>query len=221
MPKPIHPAHVELSAAELVLFQALDRIHLDPVQSVQADRNSPIALENACMLYVGLQLPVFSYSGPLGQLKVATEEYRSKYALDQSQVLQPLFEDLCMLAHLFAAVSDHDQLKVSLNPVYHDMCRKFHTDINELRMLCTYFGPGTEVIDYHPDDKRLWKAVEEEDMQILSERLKSIPLYSILLMKGALYRGTHPEACLHRSPPISEQSTARLLLRIDAGASFI
>jgi len=54
-----------------------------------------------------------------------------------------LKSDLISLLHLFKDITKANRYKVLLATVNTNMCRRFHTDINDLRMLCTYSGPGT------------------------------------------------------------------------------
>lgn len=211
----------ELNPPASVHLSVLERIHFEPVQFTLAERAVPAELESASRLFLVLGLPDFVFAGQLNELNASTEKYLSKFAIAHVHELKPLFEDLCMLAGLFAVVSDQHQVKLNLSPVQTDMCRKFHTDINELRMLCTYVGPGTELIGYSREESKLWKDVEAENMEELGSRITHAQPFTVLLMKGALYRGRYQEACLHRSPPLKQHKNQRLLLRIDGGASFI
>ena len=56
-------------------------------------------------------------------------------------------------AEWFAELMGDLPIRLFFGKVEKDMCRRFHTDINTLRLLCTYIGPGTlwvspEAIDH-------------------------------------------------------------------------
>jgi hypothetical protein len=78
-----------------------------------------------------------------------------------------------------------------------DKCRAFHVDYNDLRLLCTYWGPGTQ-----------WQQAE----QILQAHTGDI-----VLLRG--HRHPLGGGVLHRSPPISHTGQNRLLLRLDTLSS--
>ncbi len=94
------------------------------------------------------------------------------------------------------------------------MCRKFHTDINDLRLLCTYAGPGT-----------LWVAEDENNRDYDEEHIGEVRIHQadtgdILILKGALYPKGKP--VVHGSPTIEETDgkrlCERLLLRLDTNS---
>ncbi|MDW3192922.1 MAG: DUF1826 domain-containing protein [Cytophagales bacterium] len=115
--------------------------------------------------------------------------------------------DILNLVRLFDDVVKGESYRLLFSTVSGNMCRKFHTDINDLRLICTYFGEGT-----------LWVAEDEsskvkEDDSINDEYIHQANAGDVLILKGAL----HPEGnpVLHRSPAIEENGSRRLLLRLD------
>ena len=94
------------------------------------------------------------------------------------------------------------------------MCRKFHTDINDLRLLCTYIGPGTLWLpDEAVDLKALQKGGDEQALVVDEQQIQQVSTGDVVILKGALYPEANP--ILHRSPSIEESGEKRLLLRID------
>ena len=94
------------------------------------------------------------------------------------------------------------------------MCRKFHTDVNDLRMLCTYLGPGTLwVPDEAIDLDASYARGNGKDIVIDLEKVEQVGTGDVVILKGALY--PEANAILHRSPTIEENGEKRLLLRID------
>ncbi len=125
-------------------------------------------------------------------------------------------EDIKDLLQLFGEVSGATSFRLLLATVKNNMCRKFHTDINDLRMLCTYAGPGTLWLkEDHPKPKA-WDSTEEESHEEGS--IQQAKTGSVIILKGALYPKESTKAILHRSPTIEESGQRRLLLRIDTNA---
>lgn len=54
-----------------------------------------------------------------------------------------LLQDIKELLHSFQEVTHSNKFRLLLKTVKTNMCRKFHTDINDVRLLCTYSGPET------------------------------------------------------------------------------
>ena len=82
------------------------------------------------------------------------------------------------------------------------MCRKFHSDYNQLRLICTYVGSGT-----------LWLPDDTEKDIILGQDIQQIKTGHIAILKGKLYPNAKP--VFHRSPEIETFNEKRILLRID------
>ncbi len=111
--------------------------------------------------------------------------------------------DLARLVGHFAAVTGQPTLRIRLEHVTDDACRKFHVDAVGLRLLCTYAGLGTEWIDPAGSVHRM------------------APL-QVGLFKGAAYPDNAP--CIwHRSPPVAHRPPSRrsrLLLCLDEPGVF-
>jgi hypothetical protein len=112
-----------------------------------------------------------------------------------------LIEDAARLAQLFCAAMDLAKLEVRLEVVRTDSCRKFHADYVTARLITTYVGEGTDWLD-------------EADAARVSaggapERINRLAAFDIGLFKGKLATD-HP--AIHRSPPIAETGSTRLLL---------
>ncbi len=125
-----------------------------------------------------------------------------------------LLADVSDLFALFVEATQASSFRFLLTTVSTNMCRKFHTDVNDLRLLCTYVGPGTLWI---PDEsiniKELQAGSEESEILLDGHQIQQIQTGEVVLLKGALYSGAQP--ILHRSPSIEDQGAKRLLLRID------
>ncbi|MEM6317465.1 MAG: DUF1826 domain-containing protein [Bacteroidota bacterium] len=140
--------------------------------------------------------------------------YVSDYFAQNFADCTALLADIISLVELFEKTTKATSLRLLLTTVETNMCRKFHTDINDLRMLCTYVGPGTlwlpdEAVDYQALKRRA------SDQEVIKEKaqIQQVGTGNIVLLKGALYGNANP--ILHRSPSIEQRGEKRLLLRID------
>lgn len=108
--------------------------------------------------------------------------------------------DITRLAYYFTRATGEAEVRLRLEHVADDACRKFHIDQVGFRMLCTYVGSGTEWVDDAGIVRRMW------------------PM-EVGLFKGAKVPGAGPRV-LHRSPPMSHlpaRHRSRLVLCIDQG----
>lgn len=139
-----------------------------------------------------------------------------------AQVLAPdsfrhLLRDIEAQLTWFEAITQAKKFRLMLATINDNMCRKFHTDINDLRLLCTYSGPGTLWL---PDDNVNHAAFNDLDSKnehivIDESRIQQAPAGAVVLLKGAIYPQENVQAAVHRSPTIEESGDRRLLLRID------
>jgi Protein of unknown function (DUF1826) len=113
----------------------------------------------------------------------------------------PLYADFRRLALRFAALSASPVVRMRLEHVVDDSCRKFHVDTVGLRLLCTYAGPGTEWID-------------------AEGKIRRMTTMEVAVFKGSAFPAAGPRI-LHRSPPLSAGAfvgQSRLVLCIDAAS---
>lgn len=113
----------------------------------------------------------------------------------------PLYADFRRLARRFAVLAASPVVRMRLEHVVDDSCRKFHVDAVGLRLLCTYAGAGTEWV--HAGGK-----------------IRRMAAMEVGVFKGSAFAGTGPRV-LHRSPPLSAGTLAgqsRLVLCIDAAS---
>ncbi|MCX8135258.1 MAG: DUF1826 domain-containing protein [Roseococcus sp.] len=112
-----------------------------------------------------------------------------------------LLADGLRLARLFAALARTDRVRLRLEAIGGDACRKFHVDAGGLRLLVTYAGPGTQWT--LGDPARAGTAIQQA------------PAGAVLALRGRARPGAH---VVHRSPPLStlpEARRRRLLLCLD------
>ncbi|MBY5934955.1 DUF1826 domain-containing protein [Tateyamaria omphalii] len=112
-----------------------------------------------------------------------------------------LIDDVADLARLFAALMRAQYLRLRLQAVTSNACRKFHIDAITGQLICTYRGTGTQygVSTRGEDPKCVFTA----------------PTGSPILLRGTLWQEQPPSGLLHRSPPIEGTGETRLVLVLD------
>ena len=117
-----------------------------------------------------------------------------------------LCDDVAALADLFAGLMRARHLRLRLDAVDGDGCRRFHVDAIRARLVCTHRGPGTQY------------GVSEGGAP--PSRVHSVPTGAPIVLRGTLWPAAgptdEPSGLLHRSPPIAGTGTTRLVLVLDA-----
>lgn len=124
-------------------------------------------------------------------------------------------QDILSLAHKFAALVPSSYYRWRIAKVQGNMCKRFHSDINDLRLLCTYYGPGTLWL---PNDNINQTAMRKglfDEIVIDNSRVEQAKAYEVVVLKGALHTHCTPGALIHRSPTIEELGQVRILFRLD------
>lgn len=189
-------------------YEVLENIHEVEINIALFDRDIALFQEEAEVL-IGRDTE-FRAGGELDSILSV---------IDKSADLQncPLIkQDISTLLQMFESVSGAKDFRLLLATVRNNMCRKFHTDINDLRMLCTYAGPGTLWIREDDLESTILDSYENgDDVLIKESRIQQADTGSVIILKGAIYPKEGAKAILHRSPTIEESGEKRLLLRID------
>jgi len=150
----------------------------------------------------------------------------------RSEATTWLERDIALLARHFLGVTrslPHGvqgrpsiRCRVRLEVLTRNACSRFHHDLNTLRMLCTYSGPGTFwVAREHVNVDALYALggdIELANRRIVPDpgRVQQAAAWDILLLKGARFSEPDGIGAVHRSPPAATLGIPRLLLTIDA-----
>ena len=130
-----------------------------------------------------------------------------------------VLNDIDHLLGTFQQITQAKEFRVLISTVDSNMCRRFHTDINDLRMLCTYLGKGTLWIsEENLDYKELAMQSKEKEFNPDPQHIRYAQAGEVLILKGALY--PNGNAVMHRSPAIEDEGGTRLMLRIDTNRSI-
>ena len=90
------------------------------------------------------------------------------------------------------------------------ICVDDFIDLNYIRMLCTYSGPGTMWLSENNLNRKELDNLNENDSIVINQNdIKQVDTGSVVILKGALLRkGT--KAAVHRSPNIGRKSTKKI-----------
>ena len=132
-----------------------------------------------------------------------------------------IIDDIVFLLNQFKEISEVVSFKLLLAIVDNDMCRRFHTDLNYIRMLCTYSGPGTLWLSENNLNREALDDLESNNSIVINNNsINQVRTGSVAILKGGLYPRKGTKAIVHRSPNIQESQQKRLLLRIDTDELF-
>src|SRR5690606_27544721 len=115
-----------------------------------------------------------------------------------------LRRDIVLLAERHAAVAGDRNVRIRLEVVETDACRKFHADYVKVRTITTYLGRGTQWIEAQSADR-----VGAPD----GPEIRQLDAGHVGMFKGRLWQ--EMPTILHRSPPIGKSNEQRLVLVID------
>ena len=147
-------------------------------------------------------------------------------SVQDSQARDYLEAEIEQWAWHFAKLADRRHIQAQLSSISSDLCRKFHTDLVDLRLLCTYSGPATEWL--RDEDvvreslARFDIGLEEANRAILrpGATVQRAMAGDVVLLKGDTWPGNEWLGAVQRSPPIEADGERRRLLRLDtAGCS--
>lgn len=112
-----------------------------------------------------------------------------------------LIDDVSAMAKIFADVITTPYLRLRLDVISNNACRKFHIDAIKARLICTYRGSGTQY------------GISTDGAE--PRQIFSVPTGSAMIMRGTLWPETPKSGLLHRSPPIEGTGETRLVLVLD------
>ena len=112
-----------------------------------------------------------------------------------------LIQDITNLSEVFSNLMKVDYIRLRMEVVSTNSCRKFHVDAVKGRLICTYRGQGTQYgISIDGNDPK---------------NFKTTPTGSPILLRGTLWIENNPKIILHRSPPIEGTGETRFVFVLD------
>ena len=124
-----------------------------------------------------------------------------KNSLIKQKETEWLVQDIIKLSRLFSNLMKVDYLRLRMEVVSTNSCRKFHIDAVKSRLICTYRGQGTQY----------GLSMDGNDQ----EQFKTTPTSSPILLRGTLWVEDKLKMILHRSPPIEGTGETRFVFVID------
>jgi hypothetical protein len=119
--------------------------------------------------------------------------------------------DIAGLVAWFASLAQTRAVRLRLDVVTGDACRRWHRDCVPLRLICTYRGPGTLWVPPALGADML--AQPDED----APQALALEAGDVALFKGCGWTGqSHDGGIVHRSPRIAGTGITRLVLLLDA-----
>ncbi|WP_282603698.1 DUF1826 domain-containing protein [Paracoccus sp. PARArs4] len=111
-----------------------------------------------------------------------------------------LIDDIAECARVFGATMGTAWLRLRLDVIATDACRRFHADRVTARLVCTYRGTGTQ-----------YGLADGDEPQ----HVATVPAGSPFVMRGTLWPPLPDRGLRHRSPSIQGSGETRLLLVLD------
>lgn len=112
-----------------------------------------------------------------------------------------LVDDVAAMADVFANLMGANWLRLRLDVVTTNACRRFHIDAVTARLVCTYRGTGTQY--------GILRDADEPD------HIFTASTGAPILLRGTLWPNQSKSRLVHRSPPIEGTGETRLVLVLD------
>ena len=164
-------------------------------------RNAPSKFQNWIDALPTATLPSTRMILRPGDVHVGVSKACNNHGMELSPHLQWLIEDITALTHIFCEVIPTSLVRLRLDRVTTNACRKFHVDAITTRLLCTYRGTGTQY----------GTSLKGKD----PSKILTAPTGSPIMLRGTLWPKQPNTTVLHRSPPIEGTGETRLVLVID------
>ncbi len=154
-------------------------------------------------------LPRLRFEGTMSDLRPVVLRAVEERLAQPRWLATWLADDIVDKADLMAQLTGAPELRVRLDVIDDDHCRKFHVDNVRLQLVTTYRGPGTEWVSPRRAATLAPGSVPPDDV------IRHLPRGHIAVMRGG--KDTTPEkpGVLHRSPAIAGTGIVRLFLAID------
>ncbi|MEM9435439.1 MAG: DUF1826 domain-containing protein [Pseudomonadota bacterium] len=135
------------------------------------------------------------------EVRQAMTELCASYSLAPCEERAMLVDDVAALADVFAQLMQAPFVRLRLDVISTNACRKFHVDTLTARLICTYRGSGTQYgISWNGRDPA---------------RVFTAATGSAIVLRGKLWPAEASPELVHRSPPIEGTGEARLVLVLD------
>lgn len=129
--------------------------------------------------------------------------------------LNLFINDLAKIIEIFSVIVRIELVRINLQVIQDDMCKYFHSDYNNLRLICTYAGAGTYwTVNENVNREKLGSRCNEEIVKD-PKRIHQMERFWVAIFKGEVFMNNAGNGIVHCSPKISMTGEKRILLRID------
>jgi hypothetical protein len=124
--------------------------------------------------------------------------------------------DIARVTQNYCLITKQEIARFRLQVVDSEMCKYFHCDYNNLRLLTTYRGNGTIWCPNHNVDRDALGCQNNKKIVTNPSEINELETFWIGIFKGELFMNNSGNGIVHRSPNISGKNKSRILLRLDA-----
>ena len=195
---PLSPSQSQIRNVRSVLD--LNRALQGPIDGVIWNRIVPQPVQNWLDMLVPEHLPDGRFVLEPKLAGPCIEALFAAHGHAPCPSLRWLSQDVQTLAEQVTAIDRTERLRLRLEKVDDDACRKMHIDSVVARLICTYRGPGTVL------------GVQTQ----MAEIEQSVPTGAPILFKGKLWPSDPPPSLRHRSPRIEGSGLTRLVLVLES-----
>ena len=194
--------------AEDTTPEILKSIHKDEINITIYNRDISM-LQNEIDVLLAQNIKFNAY----GNSNQILNEFRNISKLKETS---SIFKDIENLLIHFKEITNATTVRLFLGVIKTNMCLKFHTDVNDLRMLCTYKGSSTLWLTEDNVNRKELNAYSDNEAIVYNpEEIQQTQTGAVIILKGSKYKNGTIKAVVHRSPTIENKNEKRLLLRID------
>lgn len=188
-----------LPVAQCEQVEALGSMLNDPIDAVILRRAMPIHVSDWVDSIERENLPSGRYILKADQVGACVAQLFEAYGHAASPARDWVCEDASALAAQVQSVAKTSHLRLRVDVIDDNACRKMHIDNVLARLICTYRGLGTEL-------------GQDGDAETV---LDVVPTGAPVLLKGRLWPAETEPRLRHRSPQIEGMGQVRLVLVLE------
>jgi hypothetical protein len=197
----------------------LSLIQKDDVNITIYERELPKSINSYLNHILNEGFRSFNVAQNISEFKNSFDNHFKELNIEFKEEHELLKNDIENLLFQFSEICNNSQLKVFYGIVDSDMCKRFHVDMYELRMLCSYQGQGTMWLsEDNINHEALNSFKENKEIELNKEFVNQLNETDVAIIKGALYPNSKVGGLVHRSPTIENLKQKRIILRVDSNS---
>ena len=197
----------------------LSLIQKDDINITIYKRELPKSINSYLNHFLNEGVKPFNVSLTINEFKNSFDNHFKGLSLKYKEEHELLKKDIESLLIQYSAICNNSQLKIFFGVVDTDMCKRFHVDMYELRMLCTYQGQGTMWLsEDNINHEALTSYQGNEKIVFNKDSVNQLNETDVAIIKGALYPNSRIGGLVHRSPSIESRKQKRVILRVESNS---